>query len=408
MSFERPSLATLVARIQADFVSRLGLVGAVLRRAMVYVFARVLAGATHMLHGHLEFLSRQLFPDLSEEAYLIRQASLYGMAKTDPDQAWANVIFTGTNGTDVPEAAVMLRSDGAEYLVDAEVEITTLDPWAALTAYVEGVDIVRNSGKIYVCTTSGTSAASGGPTTTAADITDGSAHWAHVATGSAAIFGVVTSTLAGADLTLDPGVFLAFESPVAGVDSTAYVTESVQDGTDQETTEALRVRLLEHLAEPAHGGNDADYIAWAKEVGGVTRAWVTAQELGPGTVVVRFVRDEDASPIPDAGELAEVQAKLDLEAPAHATPTAFAPALLETDFEIELTPDTSTVRAAVEAELADLFLREGEPGGTILLSQITTAIGTAAGIEDFTLTDPIADVTHTTNQLPAVGTVTFL
>ncbi len=407
MSFERPTLTALVDRIQADFVSRLGLVGAVLRRATIYVFARVIAGATHMLHGHLEYLGRQLFPDLSDETFLVRQAALFGMSKTDPDQAWGSVIFTGTTGTDVPENSILLRSDGAEYTVDAEVEVTTLTAWAISTAYTAG-QLRRNGGKIYLCTTAGTSAGSGGPLTTAADITDGSAHWAFVATGTAAVLGVVTSVLSAADYTLTPGVFLSFESPIAGVDATAYVIESVQDGTDEETTDALRVRLLERMAEPPHGGTSADYVAWAKEVSGVTRAWVTAQELGAGTVVVRVVRDDDASPIPDAGEIAEIQEYIDERAPAHATATVFAPALLETDFEITIVPDTSVVQAAVEAELADLFLREGEPGGTILLSQITTAIGTAAGLTDFTLTDPVADVTHTTNQLPAVGTVTFL
>ena len=54
MSFERPTLPDLVSRIQTDFVSRLALTGAVLRRSVVTVLARVLAGAAHMLHGHLE------------------------------------------------------------------------------------------------------------------------------------------------------------------------------------------------------------------------------------------------------------------------------------------------------------------------------------------------------------------
>jgi len=50
-------------------------------------------------------------------------------------------------------------------------------PWAASQAYVEG-DLVQNdSGKVYKCDTAGTSAASGGPTGTGNDITDGSTRW---------------------------------------------------------------------------------------------------------------------------------------------------------------------------------------------------------------------------------------
>ncbi len=348
MAFERPTLAELVDRIEADFISRLSLTGAVLRRAVVYVLARVIAGAAHMLHGHLEFLGRQLFPDLSEDTYLVRQAALFGIAKTSPGFAQAEITITGTDATVIPIGTVLLRSDGAEYTTDAQVTIT-----------------------------SGTATAD------------------------------VTSSLAGADYTLEAGAFLSFESPIAGADSTAEVDSSTVDGTDEETTEALRVRLLARLANPAHGGNEADLIAFAKSVAGVTRAWVYPEELGAGTVVVRIVRDDDASLIPSGGEVAEVQAVMDEEAPVHMTVTVVAPVAAPTAFTLHIVPDTADTQAAVEAELADLLLREGEPGGPILLSAIRTAIGTAAGITDYTLAVPAANVTHTTNQIPTLGTVTF-
>ncbi len=407
MAFQRPTLAELIDRTQADFVSRLELVGAVLRRSVVYVLSRVLAGVAHMLHGHLDFLGRQLFPDLSVDEYLVRQASLYGLAKTSPDFARGTVIVTGTNGTAIPAEEILTRSDGAEYEVDAEVNIATLTAWTAITTYDAG-DIRRNGGIVYLCIEGGTSAASGGPTGTDSAITDGTVEWMHIGTGTAAVEADVTAVEAGADQTLSVGVVLSFESPVSGADAVATVSVVLEDGTDEETTEALRTRLLEHMADPANGGTLADYIAWAKTVSGVTRVWPVRLGLGPGTVLVRFVRDDDASIIPDAGEVAEVQAVLDAEAPAHATPTAFAPELYAIDFEVTVVPDTTPVREAVEAELADLIFRRGEPGGTILLSEIRTAIGTAAGLTDYTLTDPVADVTHTPNQIPELGSIAFL
>lgn len=48
--------------------------------------------------------------------------------------------------------------------------------WVLSTAYTAGVVRV-NGGKAYVCTTSGTSASSGGPTGTGTGITDGTAVW---------------------------------------------------------------------------------------------------------------------------------------------------------------------------------------------------------------------------------------
>jgi len=69
-------------------------------------------------------------------------------------------------------------------------EVTTPVPpsWAGDTAYVVG-DLVVNGANRYVCTTSGTSASSPGPSGTGADISDGSVVWdytlTYVAGGSA-------------------------------------------------------------------------------------------------------------------------------------------------------------------------------------------------------------------------------
>ncbi len=356
MSFQRPTLGDIVARTQADFVSRFELLGAVLRRSVVFVLSRVIAGATHMLHGHLEYLGRQLFPDQSDDAFLVRQASLFGITKNAPSFARATATATGSNGNVAPAGSKLTRSDGTEYTLDADATISS---------------------------------------------------------GTATL--AVTAVLAGADPTLAADVVLSFESPIAGIDSTATVTASTADGSDQESTDELRVRLLARMAEPPHGGTVADWIAFAKLVTGVTRVWVTPFGLGPGTIVVRFVRDDDVgSIIPDSGEVADVQASLDLNGPAHATPTAVAPTLAPLAVNLHIVPDTTASRAAVAAELADLFVRTAAPGAVTLLSAIETTIGSAlapfgtfAVPSDFTLTAPAIDTTHTTNQLPALGTITW-
>lgn len=51
--------------------------------------------------------------------------------------------------------------------------------WAASTA-VQLNQHVHNGGNVYVCTTAGTTASSGGPTGTGSGITDGTAVWAYV------------------------------------------------------------------------------------------------------------------------------------------------------------------------------------------------------------------------------------
>lgn len=350
MAFARPTLSQLVDRIQADFVSRLDLAGAVLRRSLVYVFARVVAGAAHMLHGHLEFLGRQIFPDLSEEEFLLRQVSLFGLTRTEPTVSRATVTFSGTNGTLVPTGTLLTSSAGVEYSLDTGVTIS-----------------------------------------------------AGVATGA------VTSTTTGAATQLAVGVVLTLQSPIAGVNATAPVATVTQDGDDTERLDDLRIRLLEYLAEPAHGGTVADYIAWAKEVAGVTRVWVLPQGLGPGTVLVYFARDNDtvgaAPAIPDSGEIAAVQAKLDAEAPAHATVTVGTLVDRAITFDINITPFSPDLADAVVAQLNE-YLKTVAPGETVLLSALRTAVGTTLGLTDYTMSIPSANIVLTSNQLPRVNTGT--
>lgn len=353
MPFERPQLAALVSRVRSDLRGRLGL--SLVRRAMSDVLAAVWGGAVHMLHGHLEWTGRQLFPDTSEREHLLRQAALYGIYPTPATFAAGSVTATGTNGSTIEANTLLQGSNGLLYEVDADATI------------------------------------SGGVATLA-----------------------VTAMTAGAAGNLGAGEAISFESPVAGVDAAAVVAAGgIGGGFEEEETEGTRARLLLRLREPPQGGADQDYEAWALAVAGVTRAWVYPNGLGLGTVVVRMMTDDPVTGetgFPDSATVDAVQAKLDEERPITAEVTAEAPTPLEVDFEILVTPDTAAVRAAVAAELADLLYREAEPGngagrGTILLSRLQVAIGVADGVEDFTLVAPAADVVPATGELPILGTV---
>lgn len=65
------------------------------------------------------------------------------------------------------------------YVAISDAAIATPTTWVALTAYVSG-DTVINAGRVYRCTTGGTSAASGGPSAAGTGIADGSVVWAHL------------------------------------------------------------------------------------------------------------------------------------------------------------------------------------------------------------------------------------
>ncbi len=355
MPFARPSLAELIDRVRGDLRGRLEIEGPLLRRAMVDVLGAVWGGAVHTLYGFLDWLAKQLFGDTAEREQLLRMAALYGITPVAATFASGDVTATGTNGSSIP-AETILRLDAA-------------------TAY---------------------------------RVTTGQV----IASGFATL--PVAAVLAGDAANVPAATSLTFESPIAGVASTATVaTGGITGGFDEEGTEELRDRYLLRLREPPEGGADQDYEAWALAVAGVTRAWVYPHELGLGTVVVRFVLDNEPSIFPDAGAVAAVQAALEAERPITAEVTAEAPIELAVAFTIHVVPDNADTHTAIAAELADLLRRVAEPGdgagrGTILLSQINTAIGTAEGVTDYSLTVPSADVVPGVGELSTVGVITWV
>lgn len=349
MSFARPTLKTLIDRAIADINARLPDADARLPMSNLNVLAHVSGASVHGLYGFLDWLSRQIIVDTAEVEFLDRWASIWGVQRTAATPATGSVDFTGTSGAVVPTGTLLARSDGVQYKTTGEVTL------------VAGV----------------------------------------AAAGVVAVSSGQAGNVAGGELSM--------VSPIAGVDTSAQITVAgLASGADIEPDDSLRARVLDRIQQPPHGGAKHDYTAWAKEVPGVTRAWCTPQELGIGTVTVRFVRDGDASIIPDATEVAAVQAYIDVLRPVTANLTVVAPVAVPIAFQITLTPNSASVQAAVEAELRDLLLREAEPGSTILISHIREAISLAAGETDHVLVAPAADVTHTVGQMATFGSVTWL
>lgn len=346
--FSRPSLSEITQRLRNDVLSRLA-ADDVLRRADAEVYARVLSGAAHGLYGYIEWLSQQLIYDTAEVEYLERWCSIWGVSRKPAAVATGSVSFAVQAGAVIPAGTLLQALDGVQYETTADATVSAPTATAPVAAVVP--------------------AAAGNRTT---------------------------------------GQALSLVSPVLGVQPTA-TAGALTGGADIEADADLRARLLSRIRQPPHGGAAYDYPAWALEVPGVTRAWVYAQELGLGTVTVRFVRDNDASLIPDAAEVLAVQEYIDARRPVTAQVTVVAPVAVPLAFQISgLVPTTAAVRAAVEAELADLLLRESVPGGTILLSHIRAAISAAAGEDDYVLVSPVANVTNTTGNMSTMGTVTWL
>lgn len=348
MPLAKPTLRELTTQTEAHLASQLGL-GALLPRSVLYVLARVMAGSTYLLFSRLEWVWRQLWEDTADGVELERRASLAGIYRKPASTAQITVTFTGTAAS-IASGVRVRRADGVEY------ETTAAGTFAF------------------------------GSVTVAADAVE-----------------------AGASGNVNASTPLTLTSPLLGVDTTATVATLDTSGADRESDSALRSRVLARKRNPPHGGAPADYVAWALEIPGVTRAWVQRAYPEPGSVGITFVLDDDpGSIIPDPSKVAEVQDYIDPRAPATATPVVYAPGAVPVDVELTITPDTQVIRDAIEQSLAEFFARTADAGGsTVYLSQINEAVSVASGEVDHVLIAPVADTVVSVGSIATLGIVTF-
>lgn len=350
MPFNRPTPTDILQRLQVELNAAFPGADAKLRQSVEAVVARMTAMAAHEMFGYLDWIAKQILPDTAESELLERHGGVWGINRKSSTAASGSIQLAGTNGVIIPAGAILRRSDNVEYTLDTDVTIA------------------------------------GG-----------------VGTGE------VTALLSGVAGNAIAGVKMSLTSPVAGVQSQATVSgDGIIAGTDIETDDALRGRIIARIQEPPHGGAGYDYKAWALEVAGVTRAWAYPLQYGLGTVGLTFVMDnKPGTIIPSAGEVEDVQDHVDALRPVTADLTVFAPTAVPVNIEIHLNPSTLAVQNAIKAEIEDFFRREAYPGGTLYLSRLNEAISTAAGEFDHVLITPAANVEMDFGDMPVIGTYTW-
>lgn len=360
MSLYRPTLQQLIDRIAADLMAVFGATSLALR-AFLQILGRALAGMTHSLYGYLDGITLELFALTALGEYLERIGSEWGILRNAATRSTGTLTITGTVGAVIPARTILQSPAGNQYTTDAEATV--------------GV---------------------GGTITVG-----------------------ITAYEAGAASDETGTVTLSFVTPIAGVDSTALTdANGLSGGADEETDNDYRVRILARKRFAPQGGCAEDYITWAKEVAGVTRAWVYPGYQGRGTLAVLFMRDKDTNPFPSTAELAVVRAHIvshvdsrgvTVGCPVTAEPglTVMAPAPKIVNFSIALYPNTPDVQAQVQAELEDLLYRKGTPGGTIYLSEISEAVSFAADEEHNRIIAPISDIICAYNEVAVLGSLTW-
>lgn len=339
---------------------------------MLGTLARVIAGMTFGHYQYLDWISLQAVPYTATDVFLEAWAALKGVNRKPAASAIGTATFTGTNATDIPQGTTLNLTANISYYTNEDVQISSGTASAGITA---------------------------------------------TSTGSA------SNAPASSTLTI--------ASPINGLNATA-TSSVITGGTEIETDDSLRTRMLLAFSAPAQGGSSTDYVEWATDVPGCTRAWCLPNGMGVGTVIVYSMFDIaeatfqgfpqgnpggatlESRTTPATGDLLSIANFIFPLRPVTALVWSIAPQPQSVNITIDnLSPNTSAIHTAISAAISDLFVRIGDPtgplgpsGGMIYQSDFTSAIESVPGLVRYKLaiTTP---VTIAQGYLPVLGTTSF-
>ena len=345
MPWNTPTLSQVRSLVRDAVRGSLPGAEAAVPNSVLRVLSDTQGALCHLTLQYVDWLSLQLLPDTAETIWLDRHGQIWlvnadgTVGRKQATLAGGSVEATGINGSVIPAGAQLsLGPGGATYETTEQA-------------------VVGN-----------------GPTPVAARA-------------------ITPGTIGN----LDPDIAsMSFAPPIPGVD--APVTVVVMDGgTDIETDDELRARVLNRIRQPPMGGAANDYVQWALAVPGVTRAWCSPLEMGIGTVTVRFMMDDlradnDGFPLP--ADCTAVAAYIDTVRPV-AVKDFFveAPIQQPIDFQIaNLVPDNPSIRAGIETSIESMLFVYAAPGQTIYAAWKSAAIMNAPGVVSFDLLNTADDV----------------
>jgi uncharacterized phage protein gp47/JayE len=387
MPFQRKTLSTLLSEVAADISSALQGADSLLRFAVLKVIGKVQAAMCNLQFGYIDWIARMAVPFTAEDEYLEGWAALKGVYRKAATKAQLTAQFPGTTGKVLSAGTAVARGDGVTYTTST-------------TGTVDG------SGNVSV---------------------------------------TIVADIAGSAGNADAGTGISLSVAVDGIQQGGTITATVASGADIEINDDLRSRMLDAYQTTPQGGDIEDYVQWAEDVPGVTRAWCAPNGFGAGTVVVYTMWDSaeaahngfpqgtdgvsqnDKGPgglprgVVATGDQLVVADSIVTKQPVTALVYSCGPIANNLTITLSGLASASTAtRAAIFSAIADVLFRNGDPrAGTINRDDISAAIRSVSGTSGFliTLIQGVVGVTTTTytgnitsgfGQLPVLANVLYV
>lgn len=396
-----------------------------LTKAMLTSFA----GRIWDVYQQINALIDESFDDTRTGTFLEREASDYGITRKVATAASGFISAVGT--------ASSIVTDGTEFLYDALVY--TVDGDSTITNKVKGVTLSYSSGNVSCVfgedhgLGNGQSAEIVGASPTglngtfvmnvlnattltySTDIVGSGSGISASADYDNAVCSVISDGY-GLDYNRNSGEELEIGTSIAGVDSQAVVTyDGISGGADEESDEELRSRLQQRKKEPAAFFNSAQVEAILREISWVDRVFIERVTPSVGEAEIYLVKEENE--IPSSVEITEAEEYFEPYLPINCDYTnifILAPTAQEIPFTFaSISPDTTTMRQAIEDNLDAFFLDRTEVGVSISEELYRGIIINTVDPESleplasFSLSTPSGDISVSAGYLPTLGTVTF-
>lgn len=183
--------------------------------------------------------------------------------------------------------------------------------------------------------------------------------------------------------------------------------EAFSGGSDEESDEKLRERVLESYKRLPNGANAAFYEQEAMSFPNVAAAKAVGRARGIGTVDVYVSTHAGA---PDEKLLGEIEAVLQKKREIAVDVKVLAPTVetVAVTAALKVAPGYTfaEVKAGAQSALEALFTG-GLLGKNVTTARLLTLLCGVEGVENVHLTAPAADVAVGSTELPMLGTVTI-
>lgn len=434
MTITFPTFENIAQRMMADIANYLPEVDPTISGSFVNGLALSNAGRHYDAVLLVAQVLKQLFPQTSTDEFLELWAQYEGLTRIAAQPSTGYITITGVAST--------LVSTGTQWRTANSIIVSSQADATIATISLAVSSLTRSGTTVMVTTTSNHNLATNlDVTISGANESDYNGTFEITVTGEttftyeisttpstpgtgtilAGIDGAsvqVESDGTGAETNLSSGAELQLTTPIIDVDDYAYVQYlGLTGGSDKESDLSLLDRTLFSRANPVANFNESAIILKAKTIPGVTRVFVNRITPYVGAVTVSFMRDDDADPIPDSGEVADVRAALLEILPAQTDPNdlvVIAPTKVTVDFVFTaMSPDTLTMRTAITNNLTVYFDEEvtfetdldEDKYRAVIIDTYDDATGDS--LQTFTLSSPSGDVTISTNEIGVLGTITF-